>query len=93
MQTVTSRDGTRIAFWRAAAGWHSCWSTERPQATRPPRGSSSRSSSGGSQSTPWTGAVAEAAGIPPGQQHVAMYTAPEVFVSEVVQFLSATKEP
>lgn len=76
MQTVTSDDGTRIAFWRSGGGP----ALLLVGGDRPARELE--------HATGVAAALPEArVAVMPGQQHTAMYTAPELFVDAVVEFL------
>jgi pimeloyl-ACP methyl ester carboxylesterase len=70
-ELVTSRDGTRIAYWRSGSGPAlCCWSMAPLPITPPPGGSCARSWSGGSPSTPWTGEAGAAAAMRRTTRHV-----------------------
>ena len=76
MQTVASRDGTRIAFWQSGKGPPLLLvGGDSPQREK-------SNASGVADALPDARVVSL-----PDQQHVAMYSAPEVFAREVVQFL------
>lgn len=97
MQTVTSFDGTRIAFWRsghgpplllvhgATADHTTTWRFVLPALELVGGDSPARelaNAKGVVNALPDARLV-----VLPRQQHLAMYTAPDVFVSEVVKFL------